>query len=63
VSVTVIYVSSSIATLAAIVSITRCISRDDYYGAIKTFILSLIGIALIIGYPQAVEAVKEMMRG
>jgi len=57
----VIFVCTSIGTIAGIISVTKCLSKEDYHGAIKNFFLSILGIALIIGYPMVVSAIKGMI--
>ncbi|MEG0898414.1 MAG: hypothetical protein RSF40_01725 [Oscillospiraceae bacterium] len=57
---TVIYVCSSVGTIAGIVSITRCLSKEDFNGAIKGGIMTLVGIAMIIGYPMMVKSIYEL---
>jgi len=57
----IIYVCTSVGTIAGIISVTKCLSKEDYHGAIKSFFLSILGIALIFGYPMVVEAIKGMI--
>jgi len=57
-----IFVCTSIGTVAGIFEITKCLSKGDYNGAVKTFLMSLLAIGLIYGYPIAVNAIKGMIR-
>ncbi|MEG0944409.1 MAG: hypothetical protein RSD74_02225 [Angelakisella sp.] len=53
----IIYVCSSVGTIAGIVSITRCLAKEDFSGVIKSALMTLVGIAIIIGYPMMVKSI------
>lgn len=46
------------AVLTGLVSIAKQYYAGDYYGAIRTALLSLAGLAVVLCYPKIVDAVS-----
>ena len=55
-----ITVSSTIMVMAGVMSSVRHALREDYNGMVKSFIMTLIGLAIIVGYPTVAAAVRAM---
>lgn len=58
----IIIICCSVATICGVVSATKCITKEDYHGMIKGLLMTLLGIAIINGYPTMAEAVRNLLR-